>query len=79
MKKHYIGMAGLSGCMPNCCDVYESRTQAAESLGQIHGLSTYQIRNLRHDGYLSLDIEEYGNEYCEITECQCSDPEAHQD
>lgn len=79
MGKHYIGMAGLHGYMPSCCDVYQTKGDAAESLGWIHDLSGRKIKQLRRDMYLELNMEEHGNEYCEISECDCSEPWIHSD
>ena len=74
---HYIGMAGLHGYLPQTCDVYESQKDAAESLAQIHELGRNRTRQLARDGYLELNCERDGNEYAEITECDCAEPHVH--
>lgn len=78
-RKHWVGMAGLHGCLPNFCDVFQTRGAAAQCLGQIHELSGRAIAKLRRDQYFELDLYEHGNEYCEITECNCNDPGVHSD
>ena len=77
--KHYIGMAGLHGCLPQYCEVYDTYEEAAEGLAFLHELGRDRIRRLRMDGYLELNLHRDGNEYCEITECECSTPEIHSD
>lgn len=76
-QTHYIGMAGLRGYMPNYCEVYETRGQAADDLGQLHELSKRRIALLRRDGYCDLDLYTHGNEYCEIVRCDCNTPGDH--
>ncbi len=78
-KRHYIGMAGLHGCMPQTCDVYESQCAAAEGLAEIHGLGRNRRRELARDGYLELTLHRDENEYCEIVKCDCDEPEQHSD
>ncbi len=78
-KVHYIGMAGLHGCMPQTCDVYESQEAAAESLASIHDLGKRRTRELKRDGYIELNLRRDGNEYAEITSCTCDEPETHSD
>lgn len=78
-KKHYIGMAGLHGYIPQTCDVYETIGDAAQSLGDLHELSKNKIRLLCRDMYIELDLHKHGNEYCEIVECECDDPNVHSD
>ena len=76
---HYIGMAGLHGCLPQTCDVYDSQKDAAESLAQTHDLGKHRKAALARDGYLELNLHRDGNEYAEITACDCSEPSTHSD
>lgn len=78
-KTHYIGMAGLHGYCPQTCDVYESAKAAAEGLASIHELGKARAARLRRDMYLELNLGRDGNEYCEIMECNCDNPEDHSD
>jgi len=78
-KTHYIGMAGLHGCLPQKCEVYESYNDAVESLASIHELGKGRTRELKKNGYLELNLHRDGNEYCEIEECDCDTPEIHSD
>ena len=79
MTVHYIGMAGLHGYLPQTCDVYDSIKNAADSLAQTHELGRDRRRQLQRDCYLELNLQRDGNEYCEITECECDSPEMHSD
>jgi len=67
---HYLALAGLHGCM---CQ-YSS---AVDDLAQLHDLGRDRKRKLKRTGYLELNLHRDGNEYCEITECDCDDPEVH--
>lgn len=79
-RKHYIGMAGLHGYMPNYYTVGETRGSVADDLGQLHELSERAIKQLRKDWYLELRLHDHGNEYCEIVECDCGGSvESHED
>ena len=76
---HYIGMAGLHGYLPNCCETYDTYDDAVDGMADMHDLGVRRIRKLRRDGYLELNLGRDGNEYIEITECDCEDPESHSD
>lgn len=78
-KPHYIGMAGLHGCLPACCEVFKTAGAAADYLRDVHELSKNKRKRLRRDSYLELSLEQHGNEYCEITECWCETPDIHSD
>lgn len=79
MSKHWIGMAGLHGCLPQTCGVYDSAEDAADSLADLHELGKRRRAELRRDLYIELNIHRDGNEYAEITECECNDPACHSD
>ena len=91
MTKHFIGMAGLHGCIPNFCDVYASFDDAVESLCLIHELGPRSKfrKELKRTGYTELHLNDYmvggiqmeghGNEYAEISVCDCDTPEIHSD
>lgn len=72
---HYIGMAGLHGCLPQTCNSYETYQDAVDSLASLHELGRARHQELERDGYLELNL----NEYCEITECDCDTPNDHND
>jgi len=79
-KVHYIALGGLSGCLPNFCDVCIDKSSAYDYIGLIHDLSASYIRKLAgSDGYIPLNLHKHGNEYAEIIECDCNHPEDHQD
>ena len=76
---HYIGMAGVHGCIPQYCASYKTIKDAVEDLAQVHELSERKRRILRKDLYLEMDLHTQGNEYCQVTECDCNEPEIHND
>ena len=78
MATHYIGMAGLHGCIPQTCNVYDSQADATESLASIHELGKKRAAALRRDGYIELNLGRDGNEYAEIEECDCETPSDHE-
>lgn len=78
-KTHFVGMAGLHGCIPQTCEVYETKANAAEGLAQVHDLGKRRTAELRRNGYLELNLHRDGNEYAEIMECNCSEPDIHSD
>jgi hypothetical protein len=79
VSTHWIGMAGLHGCLPQTCDVYESVKDAADSLAQIHDLGKKRTAQLGRDLYIELNIRRDGNEYAEIVRCDCDSPNNHSD
>lgn len=79
MKTHYIAMAGIHGCMPNYCTSHDSYKDAVDDLAAMHELGKNRKTELRKNGYIELNIHRDGNEYAEITECDCADPESHND
>lgn len=80
-RTHWIGLAGLRGYIPQCCDVYASKRAAINSLMQTHDLSenSKYARELSKYGYTDLILHKHGNEYAEVTECDCDDPATHSD
>ena len=82
MKTHFIAMAGMRGCLPNYCDVYPDRESAIDSLATIHDMGDMEgsnecVENLEEYGFTDLDIHIHGNEYAEVIECNCPDPQEH--
>ncbi len=78
-KRHYIAMAGLHGYLPNYCASHETYDDAVEDLATTHDLGQRRRRELKREGYLELNLKRDGNEYAEISECDCSDPACHND
>ena len=78
-KKHFIGMAGLYGYLPIYCDFFDSYNDAVESLADLHELGKKRRAELKKNGFIELNLHKDGNEYAEITECDCSDPSQHSD
>lgn len=75
MAKHWIGMAGLHGYMPNSCTAYKTKRAAAEGLAAIHERRI--VKPLMRHGSVELDLKRDGNEYAEIVACSCPRPEDH--
>lgn len=76
---HYIAMAGLHGCMPNLCEAHGTYDEAVDSLIDTHELGKRRAAELRQNGYIELNLHRDGNEYAEVTECDCPDLECHND
>jgi hypothetical protein len=76
---HYIGMAGLHGSLPQFCSSYDRKEDAVSDLASLHELGKNRTAELKRNLYLELNLKRDGNEYCEITECDCSNPEDHND
>jgi len=85
--KHFMAMSGSHGCLPDHCEVFDSRQDAINDLVQLFGLGRTRTARLRKESILELtpspiearqDIS-FGAEYCEITECDCGDPTTHSD
>jgi len=93
MKRHYIGMAGLRGYMPNHCGLYDSFDGACESLIEMHDVGWEMLdgeklilaveafegaeEDLHEFGFATLNLHIHGNEYMQVTECNCSTPWEH--
>lgn len=78
---HWVATAGLHGCLPNTCEVFQSKKAAVESLAFIHEFSPNGplARELRRSGSVELNLSKYGNEYAAVEECDCQEPEVHSD
>ena len=79
MSTHYIAIAGMHGCLPNSCGSYESIGDAVDGVASLHNLGKRRTSLLRRDCYLELNLHRDGNEYIEITDCDCDHPETHND
>lgn len=77
--EHFVAIAGLHGCMPNCCAAYDTYDGAVEDMVQLHDLGKGRARQLKRNGYLELNLHRDGNEYIEIGSCDCDDPDCHND
>lgn len=78
-KTHYIAMAGLHGCIPATCGSYDTAKDACEAMADLHELGKNRRAELRRAKYLELNIDRDGNEYIEVTSCDCDNPEQHND
>jgi hypothetical protein len=77
MSKHYVATAGLFNVLPQCCEAFADIRLAAAYLAEIHDLSDEDTIKLEATGYIELDLNRYGNDYCRITICTCQDPISH--
>ena len=75
---HFIGMSGIHGCLPQFWTWGETRRLVCESLDLVHDLTRQQRRDLIRLGYIELKPNQ-GSEYASITECNCRNPEVHDD
>lgn len=78
-RTHYIAMGGLSGCLPQFCEVFWDRSDAVEYACEIHDLGPYSKfrKELKRNGFVYLDVHKHGNEYMEVVECNCCEPWVH--
>ena len=76
---HYIGLAGLYGCLPQTCAAYDSYADAVESLADLHELGSQRRAELKRNGYIDLNLRRDGNEYAEVKECECPTRDTHSD
>jgi hypothetical protein len=76
---HFVGMAGLHGCLPQYTTCHKSYLATVSDLAEVHELSKARRRELRRDGYLELNLHRDGNEYIEIVKCSCASPEIHEE
>ncbi len=85
---HYIVGSGSYGCLyDNGPHAHDTLDSAVDDLAQLFELGRVRRARLKADHYLDLDsarspIEEaqghrFGADYCEITECDCSEPWSH--
>jgi hypothetical protein len=85
--KHWIAMSGSHGCLPDNCEVFETRKGAVDSLVSLFELGRTRAARLKKTGYLELTLSpieqaqdvSFGADYCEITQCDCDNPLEHSD
>ena len=78
MSRHFIGMAGMHGCLPSFCEVYPTISDASHSLAELHEIPDHLRFQLLLDRYLDLP-RGAGNDYVSIEQCDCDTPEVHSD
>lgn len=80
MTRHFIAMSGTYGCIPDNIHVFEKRLDAVKYIIDIFELPRYgsKAEDLRKTGYVELG-HDFGADYAEIEECNCSHPEIHDD
>lgn len=74
-KRHFVTMAGLRGCIPNYLSWSWEEKEAVEDLASVHELGRRRKRELADTWMLDLQIERDGNEYCQIDQCWCENPD----
>lgn len=81
-KKHYIAMSGIVGCLPDCCESFNRLNDAVEFLGDLWNDFRGVKSSLRKDRIWykpAIDSWAGSLDYCEIVECDCDNPEIHND
>ena len=78
MAKHYIGMSGLNGYLPQFITVGPTRTAVAEALASLHERGKNWQASLVRNWYAELRQQD-GAEYAEIVECACDTPTDHEE
>lgn len=82
--KHYIGMSGMSGCLPDYSSgACESEQEAIESVVFI--FDTFEDtetealeKALKTEGiYYFENPRDAGADYAEVVECNCDNPQDH--
>ena len=76
---HYVAMSGMRGCIPNSCHAYDKRNEAIADLVDTFNLHGIRAFDLLRYGYTALVLSIHGAEYAEIVECNCDNPEVHND
>ena len=82
MKKHYVAMSGLTGCLPDTCQSFPRLQDAIDFLSDLwsdyrgvkSALRTIRYWERNDPSYMMGDLQ-----YCEIVECNCDDPTIHND
>lgn len=75
---HYIAMSGMSGCLPDSCNAYETYQEAVDALADMFELGRTRKARLFANNILKLNPKD-GADYCEIQICNCSKPWEHCD
>ena len=75
--KHYILTAGLRGYMPNFLSVHHNINDASETARDVLKIGENKCRELRRYGVALLNRRYHGNEYAEITACDCDSTRDH--
>ena len=78
-QTHYIVMSGDHGYTPDYCATHESIGNAVDDLAAMFTLGRDRRRELKRNQSLELRPARDGAEYCEIVECDCNDPDSHND
>ena len=77
-KTHYIAMSGEHGCLPDHCQCYDTLRDAVDALADLFELGRRRQAELGRSRSLELG-RGCGAEYCEIMECDCDNPDCHND
>jgi hypothetical protein len=77
VNKHYIAMSGSHGCLPDNVELHDTLNSAVDSMVSLFELGNGRRATLKREMYLELNNTRDGAEYCEIEECDCSNPQEH--
>jgi hypothetical protein len=78
-SSHYIGMAGLHGCLPQYSVACDSTGDCADALQQVTEMGQRRRQRLWDDLYVELNPDYHGgHQYAEIVgPCDCAAPDSH--
>lgn len=85
MKKHYVAMAGLTGCLPSMVMADTNKADLIDAIVGEHtdlenGFTLPRVKQeLKDTWYAVLDLKKFGNEYIQIDVCTCGDISNHFD
>jgi len=85
MKKHYVAMAGLAGCLPSMVMADTNKANLIDAIVGEHtdledGFTLPKVKQeLKDAWYADLDLKKFGNEYISIDVCACGDISNHFD
>jgi len=77
MKCHYVAMSGLMGCLPDTCQSFNHFNDAVEFLAELWEDDHNIESDLRQYSYWERNLNEHDLMCCEIVECDCNNPECH--
>jgi hypothetical protein len=84
--KHFIAGSGTRGCLYDNVTVHDTFDEAVAALVELFNLGRTRRAHLKRDRILEFkhtlvesraNADDFGAEYCEIVECDCSNRAIH--
>jgi hypothetical protein len=72
-KLHFVAMAGLDECFPQCVSGHRTREGGAEALAQLHSLTPKQLKSLASGKMIRLNNQRHGNDWAVVESCECDE------